>query len=200
MKKLKILIADDESLIRMGLKTILTTLGHEVLTAADGHEALNLFHSRTPDMAILDIRMPFTDGLAAAKAMYRHRPIPILILTAFGEQDLIESAAALPIQGYLIKPVDERELTAAIEVAAARFDDSQTQAREMAGLRSDLESRKTVDRAKGLLMAHGRTEEEAYREIQNKARSKRVSMRLAANDVLHEAAGDALRAPNTLSE
>jgi AmiR/NasT family two-component response regulator len=185
MKKLKILIADDESLIRMGLKTVLTTLGHEVLTAADGHEALNLFHSRTPDMAILDIRMPFTDGLAAAQAMYRHRPIPILILTAFGEQDLIESAAALPIQGYLIKPVDERELTAAIEVAAAR---------------SDLESRKTVDRAKGLLMAHGRTEEEAYREIQNKARSKRVSMRLAANEVLHEAAGDALRAANNPSK
>jgi AmiR/NasT family two-component response regulator len=192
---LKILIADDESLIRMGLKTILTTLGHEVLTAADGHEALNLFHSRTPDMAILDIRMPFTDGLAAAQAMYRHRPIPILILTAFGEQDLIESAAALPIQGYLIKPVDERDLTAAIEVAAARFDDSQTQAREAAELRYDLESRKTVDRAKAWLMAHGRTEDEAYKEIQRQARAKRVSMRLAANDVLHASAEDAPRKP-----
>jgi len=195
MKKLKILIADDESLIRMGLKTILTTLGHEVLTAADGHEALNLFHSRTPDLAILDIRMPFTDGLEAAQAMYRHRPIPILILTAFGEQDLIESAAALPIQGYLIKPVDERDLTAAIEVAAARFDDSQIQAREMAELRYDLESRKTVDRAKSWLMAHGRSEEDAYREIQSQARSKRISMRLAANEVLLASAEGAQRKP-----
>jgi CheY-like chemotaxis protein len=76
MKKLKILIAEDESLIRMGLKTMLTSLGHEVFPAMDGHEALNLFHSRSPDMAILDIRMPFTDGLEAAKAMYRHRPDP----------------------------------------------------------------------------------------------------------------------------
>jgi AmiR/NasT family two-component response regulator len=91
-------------------------------------------------------------------------------------------------------------LTAAIEVAAARFEDSQIQAREMAGLRSDMESRKTVDLAKGLLMAHGRTEEEAYREIQNKARSKRVSIRLAANEVLHEAAQEALRTANDLSK
>ncbi len=184
MKKLRILIADDESLIRMGLKTMLTSLGHEVLPAADGHEALNLFHSRTPDMAILDIRMPFTDGLEAAQAMYRHRPIPILILTAFGEQDLIESAAALPIQGYLIKPVDERDLAAAIEVAMTRFSESQTQAKETAELRYDLESRKTVERAKGRLMEQGKTEEEAYREIQNRARSQQISMRLAANELL----------------
>ncbi|MBN2083637.1 MAG: response regulator [Anaerolineales bacterium] len=194
MRRLKILIADDESLIRMGLKTILSTLGHEVLTAADGHEALNIFHTRAPDMAILDIRMPFTDGLEAAKAMYRHRPLPILILTAFGEQSLIESAAALPIQGYLIKPVDEVELAAAIEVAAARFDESQVLAREAAELRYDLESRKTVDRAKAWLMAHGRSEEEAYREIQQQARSKRVSMRLAANEVL-QSSGAAARKP-----
>jgi AmiR/NasT family two-component response regulator len=184
MKKLKILIAEDESLIRMGLKTMLTSLGHEVFPAMDGHEALNLFHSRSPDMAILDIRMPFTDGLEAAKAMYRHRPVPILILTAFGEQDLIESASALPIQGYLLKPVDERDLAAAIEMAAARFEESQKLARDAAELRDDLESRKTVDRAKGRLMEQGKTEEEAYREIQNLARAKRISMLLAAREVL----------------
>jgi AmiR/NasT family two-component response regulator len=184
MKKLKILIADDESLIRMGLKTMLTGLGHEVLTAADGHEALSLFHARMPDLAILDIRMPFTDGLAAARAMYRHRPVPILILTAFGEQDLIESAAALPVQGYLIKPVDERDLAAAIEVAVSRFAESQTLARETAELRGDLESRKLVERAKGRLMQQGKTEEQAYREIQERARSKRISMGLAANEII----------------
>ncbi len=195
MRRLKILIADDESLIRMGLKTVLSTLGHEVLTAADGHDALNIFHTRAPDMAILDIRMPFTDGLEAAKAMYRHRPLPILILTAFGEQSLIESAAALPIQGYLIKPVDEVELAAAIEVAAARFDESQVLAREAAELRYDLESRKTVDRAKAWLMARGRSEEEAYREIQQQARSKRVSMRKAANEVLQASAEEGARKP-----
>ncbi len=188
MKKLRILIADDESLIRMGLKMMLSGLGHEVLTAADGHEALNLFHARAPDLAMLDIRMPFTDGLAAAKAMYRHRPIPILILTAFGEQDLIESAASLPIQGYLIKPVDERDLAAAIEVAMSRFAESQILVRETAELRNDLASRKTVERAKGRLMQLGKSEEEAYREIQERARSKRISMRLAADEFLRPSA------------
>jgi AmiR/NasT family two-component response regulator len=187
---LRILVADDESLIRMGLKAMLSAMGHEVLTAADGHEALNLFHARQPDLAILDIRMPFTDGLEAAKAMYRHRPIPILILTAFGEQGLIESAASLPIQGYLIKPVDDRDLAAAIEVALARFAESQSLAKETAELRDDLESRKVVDRAKGRLMQRGRTEEEAYREIQERARSKRISMRLAAAEVLKKQEGN----------
>ncbi|MGD0807521.1 MAG: response regulator [Anaerolineales bacterium] len=188
MRKLKILVAEDESLIRLGLKSMLTALGHEVLLAVDGHEALNQFHARSPDLAILDIRMPFTDGLEAAKAMYRHRPIPILILTAFGEQDLIEKAAALPVQGYLIKPVDERDLAAAIEVAVARFEESQATARESAELRDDLETRKVVDRAKGKLMQQSKTEEEAYRMIQEFARSRRITMRAAAEELLRKAA------------
>ena len=189
MRKLKILVAEDESLIRLGLKTMLTGLGHEVLLAVDGHEALNQFHARSPDLAILDIRMPFTDGLAAAKAMYKHRPIPILILTAFGEQDLIEKAAALPVQGYLIKPVDERDLAAAIEVAVARFEEAQASARESAELRDDLETRKVVDRAKGKLMQQGKTEEEAYRTIQELARSRRITMRAAAEEMMRKPAG-----------
>jgi AmiR/NasT family two-component response regulator len=188
MKKMKILVAEDESIIRLGLKSMLTALGHEVLLAADGHDALNQFHSRSPDLAILDIRMPFTDGLEAAKAMYRHRPIPILILTAFSEQDLIEQAAALPVQGYLIKPVDERDLAAAIEVAVARFEESQASARESAELRDDLETRKVVDRAKGKLMQQGKSEEEAYRTIQDLARSRRIPMRAAAEELLHKLA------------
>jgi AmiR/NasT family two-component response regulator len=184
MRKLKILIAEDESLIRLGLTQMLTGLGHEVIAASDGHDALNLFHARTPDLAILDIRMPFTDGLQAAKAMYRRRPLPILILTAFGEKDLIESAAALPIQGYLIKPVDPNDLAAAIEVAVGRFADSQSLAREASELREDLESRKVVEKAKGRLMQKGKTEEEAYREIQQQARARRISMRSAAEELL----------------
>jgi response regulator NasT len=186
MTKLRILVAEDEPIIRMGLKTMLASLGHEVLLASDGHEALNLFHARTPDLAILDIRMPFTDGLAAAKAMYKARPIPILILTAFSEQDLIENAAQLPIQGYLIKPVDERDLAAAIQVALARFADSQEQSQETAELRDDLETRKIVDRAKGKLMSGGLTEEDAYHAIQRQARSGRITLRRAAEEILLE--------------
>jgi response regulator NasT len=186
MIKLRILVAEDEALIRMGLKTMLTGLGHEVYLAADGHEALNIFHARSPDLAILDIRMPFTNGLEAAKAMSKARPIPILILTAFGEQDLIEDAAQLPILGYLIKPVDERDLAAAIQVAVARFGESQTRTQETEELRADLETRKVVDRAKGKLMQTGKTEEEAYRLIQEAARSRRITMRAAAEELLRK--------------
>jgi two-component system, response regulator PdtaR len=186
MKKLRILVAEDEPLIRMGLKTMLASLGHEVLLAADGHEALNLFHARAPDLAILDIRMPFTDGLSAAKAMSKARPIPILILTAFGEQDLIENAAQLPIQGYLIKPVDERDLAAAIQVAVARFAEMQEQARAAEELREDLETRKVLDRAKGKLMERGMTEEEAFQAIHKDARARRITLRRAAENILRE--------------
>jgi response regulator NasT len=186
MKKLRILVAEDEPLIRMGLKTMLVSLGHEVLTAADGHEALNLFHARSPDLAILDIRMPFTDGLEAAKAMSKARPIPILILTAFGEQDLIEDAARLPIQGYLIKPVDERDLTAAIQVAMARFGDSQAQVLATEELREDLETRKLLDRAKGRLMDRGMSEADAFQAIQREARAHRITLRKAAENILRE--------------
>ncbi len=111
-----------------------------------------------------------------------------MILTAFGEQDLIEKAAALPVQGYLIKPVDERDLAAAIEVAVARFEEAQASARESAELRDDLETRKVVDRAKGKLMQQGKTEEEAYRMIQELARSRRITMRAAAEEVLRKTA------------
>jgi len=184
MKKLRILVAEDEPIVRLGLKKMLTDLGHEPLPAVDGHEALQIFNSANPDMAILDIRMPLTDGLTAAKAMARKRPIPIIILTAYSEQDLIEQAAALPIQAYLIKPVDERDLAATIQVAAARFGDAQAQAKANSDLQATLEARKVVERAKGMLMTKGKSEEEAYLWIQEQARSRRVSMKQVAEEIL----------------
>ncbi|VAW43214.1 hypothetical protein MNBD_CHLOROFLEXI01-3636, partial [hydrothermal vent metagenome] len=102
---MRILIADDESIIRMGLKSILQELGHEVLTAVNGREALEMARRHHPDLAILDIKMPYTDGLQAAKVLARSQPLPILLLTAFSEQDLIDKATDLPIHGYLIKPI-----------------------------------------------------------------------------------------------
>jgi two-component system, response regulator PdtaR len=186
MNKLKILIAEDEPIVRMGLKKMLIELGHIPLAAVDGHEALQMFHSSSPDMAILDIRMPRTDGLTVAKTIARKKPIPIIILTAYGEQDLIEQAAALPIQAYLIKPVDERDLAAAIQVAMARFGDTQAQAQANAELKDSLEARKVVERAKGVLMSRGMGEEEAYLHIQEQARSRRITMRQAAEEILGE--------------
>jgi response regulator NasT len=188
VKRLRIIVADDESIIRLGLKAMLAELGHEVLLASNGREALH--HARTSgaDVAILDIQMPLTDGLEAAKVIARKHPMPILILTAYSQQDLIQRAARLPIQGYLVKPVNERDLAAAIEVALARFEEAQATARENAELRGSLEARKVIERAKGMLVKSGLSEEEAYLAIQRQARETNRSMRQIAEAILKQAA------------
>lgn len=184
---MRILIADDESIIRMGLKSILEGKGHSVLAAVNGREAIQMAERHHPDLAILDIRMPYTDGLEAARTMARKYPLPILILTAYSEQDLIEKASDLPIHGYLIKPVQPEALEAAIAVAVKRFDEQRAQAQLSAKLAQQLEARKTIDRAKGVLMQGGLTEAEAYSTIQNRARQSRQSLVLAAEQILREA-------------
>lgn len=181
-----ILIADDESLIRLGLKSMLETLGHQVIAATNGSEAVRLAESQRPDLAILDIQMPYTDGLKAATIMTRRRPIPILILTAFSEQDLIERATDLPIQGYLIKPIQSEELAAAIAVAQKRFAESWALAQRAAQLETDLAARKLLDRAKARLMRGGLTEDEAYRVIQERARSSRQTLAATAEAILKD--------------
>lgn len=184
MRRLRILVADDETLIRMGLRTMLTELGHEAVLASNGREALQAIRAGGVDLALLDINMPLTDGLEAARVIARKHPMPILILTAYSEQDLIEKAAQLPIQGYLVKPVNERDLAAAIQVAVARFGESRALAREKAELEESLETRKLVERAKGKLMEAGLSEDEAYHTLQRRAREARVSMRRAAEAIL----------------
>lgn len=186
MKRLKIIVADDESIIRLGLKAMLTELGHEPFLAANGREALNLARTIDADLALLDINMPLTDGLEAAKVIGKKHPMPIIFLTAYGQQDLIEKAATLPIHGYLIKPVNERDLAAAIGVALARFDEQQQALRDAEKLREDLETRKIVDRAKGVLIDRGMKENDAYQTIQRKARDNRSSMREVAEKILAE--------------
>lgn len=181
---MRILIADDESIIRMGLKAMLQELGHMVFAAANGREALQMVRSHQPELAILDIKMPYTDGLQAAKTISRTQPMPILLLTAYSEADLIEKASDLPIQGYLIKPIKTEELQAAIRVAQKRFAEQQTLTAEKEELARKLAERKTIERAKGRLMQTGVDEEEAYRLIQKHARNNRLSMHDAALSVL----------------
>ena len=188
MRRLKIVVADDEAIIRMGLRTMLAALGHEALLAPNGREALDLIRTQQPDLALLDIQMPLTDGLEAAKVIARKHPMPVIILTAFSQAELLEKAVQLPIQGYLVKPVNERDLAAAIEVAVARFEDGQAKEREIAELKDSLETRKLVDRAKGRLMQGGLSEEDAYLALQRRAREARVSLRQAAEAVLAEVA------------
>jgi two-component system, response regulator PdtaR len=183
-----ILIADDESIIRLGLKSMLESLGHQVIAATNGREAIRLAESQKPDLAILDIRMPFTDGLQAARAIMQARPIPILFLTAYSEQDLIEKASDLPIHGYLVKPIQPEELGAAISVAAKRFEENQSLAERTAALERELAARKLVERAKGKLMSAGLSEEEAYQSIRDRARNNRQSLVAAAEAILHQMA------------
>lgn len=187
--KLRILVADDEAIIRLGLKSMLQAMGHEALLATNGREALDIARTASPDLAILDIRMPLTDGLEAAKVIARKHPMPVLLLTAYSEQDLIRKAAELPIQSYLIKPVDERDLSAAIQIAIARFSDAQAAQEKIVELEETIETRKLVEKAKGLLIKSGLTEEAAYLTIQRRARDERTSMRRVAEDILKKMGG-----------
>ena len=182
---MKILIADDESIIRLGLRSMLQDMGHEVFAASDGRQALEIARHNRLDLAILDIKMPYTNGLQVAKTLGRTQPIPILLLTAYSEDDLIDKATDLPIHGYLIKPIKSEELAAAMSVAVKRFDESRVLTKQASKLAETLETRKLVDRAKGILMdKEGLSEAEAYRLLQKQARELRKSMKEVATAVL----------------
>ena len=187
MDKLRILVADDEAIIRLGLRGMLAQMGHEVVLAADGREALNSARTTRPDLALLDIRMPQMDGLEVVRALNQQQPMPIILLTAYSEQDLITEATGLGVQNYLIKPVDERDLVAAIPIAVARFREGQAAQDKIEALQETIETRKLIDRAKGVLMQAGATEDQAYHTLQKRARDERLSMRQIAEDVLRRA-------------
>lgn len=186
MSEMLILIADDESIIRLGLKSMLEGLGHQVIAATNGREAIRMAEHQSPDLVILDIRMPYTDGLQAARAITLARPVPVLFLTAFSERDLIDKATDLPVHGYLVKPIQPEELGAAISVAMKRFEESRALAERAAALERELAARKVIDRAKGLLMQNGLSEEEAYLWIQDRARRNRQTLAATAAAVLTE--------------
>jgi AmiR/NasT family two-component response regulator len=183
-----ILIAEDESIIRLGLKRILEDAGHTVYAAENGVEAVRLAERRTPDLALLDIKMPEMDGLEAARALLDRAPLPIIFLTAYGQQELVERASRMPVMGYLIKPIKEAELLAMIEVAARRFEEQSRAARAATELERELADRRTVDRAKGLLMQReGISELEAYGRLQDRARAGRRTLLEAAEEVVQAA-------------
>lgn len=182
---LRIMIADDEAVIRMGLKTMVTALGHRVVgTAANGDDALTKTRELNPDLLLLDIKMPGPDGLTVAEMLAVEMPLPILMLTAYTEKALIERAANAAVMGYLVKPINEDKLAPAIEVAVARFGTMQATAQAAYKLRDQLESRDLVDAAKRVLMATGLSEAEAYQRLQMTARAKRRSIRQVAEAVI----------------
>ena len=179
MAPLRILIADDESIRLMSLRSQLTALGHTVVAeAATGDEAVALANIRQPDLAILDIKMPVVDGIEAAERITQARPIPIILLTAYSEAQLVERAAQANISAYLMKPVSEEDLLPAITLALIRFKQFQALRQEVSDLREALEARKIIEKAKGILMRRlNLTEDEAFRRLQRQ--SQESNRRLA---------------------
>lgn len=186
MKPLRIVIADDEGLHLMSLRSQLEALGHRVVAeAGDGKGALQLLHDLRPDLAILDIKMPDPDGIQVAQQIMREQPLPIILLTAFSEGSLAERAAEAQVAAYLMKPVSEEELMPAIALATSRFNEFQNLNKEVTDLRDALESRKVVERAKGILMRRlNLTEEEAFHRIQKRSQNENKKMSEIANAVI----------------
>jgi AmiR/NasT family two-component response regulator len=183
---LRIVIADDEAVIRLGLKAMLEALGHQVVEmAADGERALTLITDHKPDLAILDIKMPGLDGLTVAERLAQESPLPVVILTAYSQQALVERAVGASVVGYLVKPVREELLGPTVELAVARFQTLETIRTEVDDLRQQLAARQTVDKAKRLLMMRtGWGEAEAYRRLQMTGRQTRRSMQSVAEAVI----------------
>jgi AmiR/NasT family two-component response regulator len=186
MKTLRILIADDESIRLLSLRRQLAALGHHVVAeASTGDEAVTLAGSALPDLAILDIKMPVMDGIEAAEQITQARPIPIILLTAYDEAQLVERAAQANISAYLMKPVAEEDLLPAITLALARFRQFQALRQEVADLREALDARKTIERAKGILMRRlNLSEEEAFRRLQRQSQDSNRKLAQVAEAIV----------------
>ena len=186
-----VVIAEDEALIRMDLAEMLTDEGYDVVgQAGDGAKAIELAESLRPDLVILDVKMPVLDGIAAAQAIAGKRIAPVVILTAFSQRDLIERARDAGAMAYLVKPFTQSDLMPAIEMAVSRFAELSMLESEVADLNERLETRKAVDRAKGILQEQlGLTEPDAFRWIQKTAMDLRLSMRQVAEGVVDHGPG-----------
>ncbi len=182
----RIIIADDESLIRLDLREMLTHLGYDVIAeAGDGRSALELARKLQPDLMIMDIKMPDLDGIAAAEELTREQIAPVVLLTAYSDQALVERAKEAGVVGYVVKPFREAELMPVIELSMARFDEFRALERELGDLKEALEARKQIERAKGVLMeVYGLKEAEAFHRIRKTSMDARKSMREVAEAIL----------------
>ena len=182
----RVLVAEDEALIRLDLVEMLREEGYDVAgEAADGEEAIKLATELNPDLVILDVKMPKVDGIEAAQHIAGNRIAPVVILTAFSQRDLVERARDAGAMAYLVKPFAKRDLVPAIELAMSRFGELAALEQEVAGLTERLETRKVVERAKGVLMTkQGLSEPEAFRWVQRTAMDRRTTMKAVAEAVI----------------
>jgi response regulator NasT len=184
----RILVAEDETLIRMDLVEMLTEAGYEVIAqATNGEEAIALANEFKPDIAILDVQMPVLDGISAAEKIIAIAPV--LMLTAFSQRELVDRARDAGVMAYVVKPFTISDLVPAIEIAISRHTQMRSLADEVADLHDRLETRKVIDRAKGILMkALNLTEPEAFSWIQRAAMDRRMSMKEIAHAVINPSA------------
>jgi AmiR/NasT family two-component response regulator len=185
---LRVLVADDEALIRMGLRTMLAEAGYQVVgEAGDGRRALDLIRKLDPDLVFLDIKMPEPDGLSVAEQVLAEGPRPIVVLTAYGDREYVDRAKRVGVMAYLVKPIKEADLVPTIELALTHFRTMGTLSGEIRSLEEALETRKLIERAKGALMQReGLSEAEAFGKIQKTSRDSRTTMKEVARHILEE--------------
>ena len=190
---MKILIAEDETIIRLDLRTLLESAGFEVCAEAkDGEEAIDLARTEQPDLAVLDVKMPRLDGIEAARRILDERPIPIVMLTAYGQDELVGRAVEAGVFGYLVKPFREQDLLPAIAAARARHDELQALRAEAESLSDALAALKVIERAKGLLMEKEQlSEQEAFARLRKASQASGRPLRVIAEAVVETLTGDA---------
>jgi AmiR/NasT family two-component response regulator len=182
----RVLIAEDETIIRLDLRALLERAGFEVCAEArDGEEAVELARETQPEVAVLDVKMPRLDGIEAARRILDERPIPIVMLTAYGQEELVSRAIEAGVFGYLVKPFREQDLLPAIQTARARHEELAALREEAESLSEALAARKAIERAKGLLMAkESLTEEEAFARLRKASQVSGRPLKVVAEAVV----------------
>jgi response regulator NasT len=183
---MRILIAEDETIIRLDLRALLEAAGHEVVAEArDGEEAVALAREHAPELAIMDVKMPRLDGIEAARRILDERPIPVVMLTAYGQDELVSRAVDAGVFAYLVKPFREQDLVPALATARARHEELAALREEAASLQEALEARKSIERAKGVLMSkEGLSEQEAFARLRKASQVSGRPMRVIADAVI----------------
>jgi AmiR/NasT family two-component response regulator len=190
---MRILIAEDETIIRLDLRDLLERAGFEVCAEArDGEEAVRLARSELPDLAVMDVKMPKLDGIDAARQILHERPIPIVMLTAYGQEELVSRAVEAGVFGYLVKPFREQDLLPAIQTARARHEELQAVRDEAESLAEALAARKVIERAKGLLMRkENLSEQDAFARLRRASQASGRPLRVIAEAVVATLEGEA---------
>ena len=183
---MRILIAEDETIIRLDLRDLLQRAGFEICAEArDGVEAVELARAERPDLAVLDVKMPRLDGIEAARRILAERPIPVVMLTAYGQEELVSRAVEAGVFGYLVKPFREQDLLPAIQAARARHEELTALREEADSLSEALAARKAIERAKGLLMAkESLTEEQAFARLRRASQASGRPLKVVAEAVV----------------